>query len=175
MRTEDLISLYFKEQRETEPPLAEIATLVSAVEETHRKGRRVFVFGNGGGASIAEHFTCDIGSLLEVHCLSESSSLITRLGNDIGFEHIFTEQLICYTLDRKDLVIAFSTSGNSPDIVNALEYAKFKGATTALIGGRGKAMADIYVSIEGNTFHIEDFQTSVCHIVTSILKERING
>ena len=188
-------------------PILEVAKLVQAVEDTYEENGEVFIIGNGGGANTANHFASDLGihpfisedkrnflprRRLKVHCLTDSISLITRLANDIGYDIIIVEQLKASFLTRRDLVIALSNSGNSPNIVLALQYAKECGAKTAIIGGRdggkAKSIVDICVLIPANPsqfpgqvgandncFHIEDFQSSISHMITGILKEAING
>ena len=207
-QNEDLINTYLAEHISIAKgfPVMDVSKLVDAVETTYKKVGQVFIFGNGGGASIASHFASDLGihpfvsedkhiptsqPRLSVHCLTDSVGLITRLANDIEYEAIFVEQLKSASLNSRDLVIALSNSGNSPNVVLALQYGKVCGAITTLIGGRdgGKAkkFTDICILIptqpshfpgqvgaNDNCFHIEDFQSSIAHMVTGILKERIN-
>ncbi len=130
---------------------------------------------------------------LRVHCLNESAGVITGISNDLGYEMIFAEQMKNFMRsaehNQHDLVIGLSGSGNSPNVLNAFAFAKSFGAITACItgrdGGKAKSAADICVMIPGtssfpgqtggndNNFHIEDFQTSVTHIVTGLLKEHV--
>jgi len=139
-----------------------------------------------------KHQTTDVRRL-KVYCLNESCGVITGLSNDFGYEFIFTEQLKNYLRSRQqnqyDLVIALSASGNSKNVLNAFAYAKQFGATTVCLtgrtGGKARELADICIVIPGtslfpgqtgandNNFHIEDFQTSISHMVTGILKERV--
>lgn len=208
MLTEDLIKLYLKEQNAIlkQFPIKEVIQLCEKIKWVHEVWGRVFVFGNGGGADIASHFATDLGihpfvsedkksskylHRLWVHCLNDSSGMLTRLGNDMGLDCIFKEQLKQYHLDCRDLVLAFSTSGNSSNIIDALYYALSYETTTALIGGRGgggaKEYANICILIPGtssfpgqigandNCFHIEDFQQVIAHIITGIIKEEVSG
>ena len=208
MRTDTLVRLYLAENVNIAQgfPTGDVCKLADAVVDAYKYGDRIFVFGNGGGASIAEHFASDLkmhpfvsedkhDSLglerIKVLCLNESCGTITRVANDIGYDYIFTEQLKSHPLVEGDLVIAFSGSGNSPNILKALKYAKSEGARTALIGGRdgGKAgeIVDICILIPGtsnfpgqvgandNCFHIEDFQSCIAHMITGILKGVVSG
>ena len=203
MQTNALVKMYLDEHAEIikKIPIDNIADLLDEIRIVYDNGGRVFCFGNGGGASIADHFASDLsihpfvsedkhkpmlGRRLEVICLNISMSIITRIANDISYNDIFAEQLKSYDIDTSDIVIAFSTSGNSPNILKAMEYANKMHAITALIGGRNggkcKALADVKILIPGtsrfpgqvgtndNCFHIEDFQTSVAHIITGLLK-----
>ena len=208
MLTDALIERYLLEQIEIaqEFPVKATEALVKAVEVCYHRGRMVFAMGNGGGANTAEHFASDLkmhpyvsedkreaGELprMQVHCLNESNGIMTRIANDIGYKETFTEQLKNYPLTSNDLLIAFSGSGNSPNIISAFEYVKKFSVKTALVGGRdggkAKGLVDICVLIPGtskfpgqtgandNCFHIEDFQGSIAHMITGILKERLNG
>ncbi len=130
---------------------------------------------------------------LRVYCLNESVGVITGVSNDIGYDEIFREQLKNYLRSVEqnghDVVIGLSGSGNSKNVLNAFAYAKQFGVTTVCISGRGggkaRDVADINVIIPGssrfpgqtgkndNNFHIEDFQTSVSHMVTGLLKAHV--
>jgi D-sedoheptulose 7-phosphate isomerase len=185
-------------------PIESVVELTKIIIAEFKACGGIVTFGNGGGASIASHFASDIsqhpfvsddkhnpilGNRLSVYCLNDSPSLITRIANDIGYKDIFKEQLKNF-VNPYSLVIAFSGSGNSPNILEALDYAKSCGSVTILVGGRdgGKAkhLADLSILIPGdsnfpgqvggnnNCFHIEDFQTVVSHMVTGLLKEYVS-
>lgn len=207
MMLEDTLQLYLIEQIGIIEgfPIEQVARLASQIIECYKGEGMIVAFGNGGGASIAEHFVSDMkmhpfvsddkhissnGGRLQIYCLNESVGSMTRVANDMGYEHIFTEQLKNYDLCCGDMAIAFSTSGNSPNIVNAIDYCNKLGMTTVLIGGRTggkvKDMVSISILIPGksqypgqvgandNCFHIEDFQGSIAHMITGLLKEVIN-
>lgn len=208
MQTDTLVNLYLDEHVRIAQgfPVMDVVALVGLVVDSYEWDEDVFVFGNGGASSAAEHFASDLAMhpfvsddkhqskeirRIRIHCLNESTGLITRIANDIGYEDVFVEQLKNYPLDESNLVIAFSNSGNSPNIIKALEYAKSWGVSTVLIGGRdggkAKSIVDVSILVPGssqfpgqtgandNSFHIEDFQTSIAHMVTGLLKEEING
>lgn len=125
---------------------------------------------------------------MEVYSLS-NASLITGLGNDFDFNSIFREQLKAYNLNDWDLVIGLSGSGNSGNILSAFDYAHEVGAATSCISGRGGGRAarkvDFSIVLPGtsefpgqtgpndNNFHIEDFQMSIGHILTGMLKHHV--
>lgn len=206
----DLIRLYLNEQIAIARnfPVEDVAKLAEAVWSTYERDGSVYVFANGGPAGTAEGFATDLkihpfisaakdktmgARRLKVHCLNESTSAITAISNDLGYADVFVEQLKNYLRspeqNQYDVVIGFSGSGNSENVLRAFRYAKKFGVTTACItgrgGGRAKDIVDICVLVPGtsqfpgqtddndNNFHIEDFQTSITHIVTGILKERI--
>src|SRR5258708_939134 len=129
-------------------------------------GRQVFLVGNGGSGGNATHLANDFlyamsktpGSGLRVHSLSANPSVITCLANDEGYDQVFSLQLA--VLARKgDVLIALSGSGNSPNIVRALQEARTIGMTsyavTGFYGGKAKAIADVPIH-----FHIDDMQIS---------------
>ena len=118
---------------------------------------------------------------------------MTGISNDIGFENIFKEQLKNFlrskNQNQNDTLIAFSGSGNSKNVINAIEYAKSYGVFTCCVSGRGggkaKEISDLSIVIPGssefpgqtgpndNNFHIEDFQGSITHILTGLLKMHV--
>ena len=203
----DTIARYWLEKsniaQEMSCQTSKIRELYKAVEDTFLFNGTVFTMANGGGASAAEGFAVDLAThpfvpdnktenpgprhKLQVECLCTSVGLITGISNDLGFDHIFVEQLMNHDLGPNDLLIGFSGSGNSPNIIKAFEHAKRFDARTACVSGRGGGKAaklvDISIVIPGtstfpgqtgpndNNFHIEDFQVSISHIVTGLLKE----
>ena len=95
--------------------------------EAIKKARFVFICGNGGSATTAEHFTCDLFSKgIKAICLNSNISIMTMISNDLEYQFIFSDQLNVYA-NRKDLLITISCSGTSPNIVNAIRNAKIKG------------------------------------------------
>ena len=140
--------------------------LIEELSEVRKARKQVFLCGNGGSAANAMHIANDflygISSAetrgLRVEALSANSSILTCLGNDLGYDDIFSEQLATKA-NPGDLLIALSGSGNSPNIVKALEVGKKMGVTTAGIlgfdGGQCKILLDIPIH-----FHIDDMQLS---------------
>jgi D-sedoheptulose 7-phosphate isomerase len=123
---------------------ADFEQCVDLLLETYRQDKQVFVMGNGGSAATANHFACDFGKnavhgdkrRFRIISVCDNVEAITALGNDIGFEDIFRQQLI-NLLNPGDLLIAVSASGNSPDLVRACEYAKGRGAKIMALSGFG--------------------------------------
>ena len=189
-------------------PVWEVSLLARAVLDSYEHDGSIYTFANGGPAGVAEGFATDLKihpfvsenkilttdiRRLKAHCLNESSGVITGVSNDLGYEFIFAEQLKNFLRspdqNEHDVLIGFSASGNSKNVIKAFEYAKEYGVTTACVSGRdgGKAreLCDICIVIPGtsqfpgqtggndNNFHIEDFQTSVTHMITGLLKEKV--
>ncbi|TAK65475.1 MAG: SIS domain-containing protein [Betaproteobacteria bacterium] len=137
---------------------------------------RVFICGNGGSAGNAIHLANDYlygiakktGGGLRVEALSANPAVITCLANDLGYDRIYAEQLAVQG-SPGDLLIVLSGSGNSPNIVAALEQARAMGITSCAIlgfsGGRSKALADIAIHFPIDDMQIaEDLQLIVGHV-----------
>jgi D-sedoheptulose 7-phosphate isomerase len=153
-----------------------------------QNGATLWVAGNGGSAAISDHAVCDTskGTHTQGHppirsvSLSSNGPMITALGNDIGYEEIFRHQLMYY-LQPGDAVLLVSSSGNSPNVVNACSYAKEHGAPTiAFVGFKGgelSRMADHVVHIEVDNYGMaEDTHQSLMHVITQyITKVRSQG
>ena len=142
--------------------------------------------GNGGSASTSEHFETDLHFIrhklqirIGAHSLSSNSSLITAIGNDIGFEEIFRHQLIRKS-KKQDLVFLISASGNSQNLINAVKYAKENDLETiALLGFDGGKLLDLvdhYILIKseiGMYGPVEDIHLAICHAIASELLEKL--
>ena len=142
-----------------------------------QEGRRVFLCGNGGSAGNAIHLANDFlygiakgrCAGLKVSALSDNSAIITCLANDVGYEHIFSEQLNVQA-DKGDLLVVLSGSGNSPNIIRALECAKIKGiksyAMLGFDGGKCKNLANTVIHFEISDMQIaEDLQLISGHML----------
>lgn len=147
-------------------------------------GRQVFFCGNGGSGGNANHlandflyaFTKTPGSGLRVHSLSANPSVITCLANDEGYDQVFSLQLAVLARPR-DVLIAFSGSGNSPNILRALEEAKLRGMTSYAVlgfsGGKAKALADVPIHFAIDDMQIaEDAQMIIGHMLMQWLQEQ---
>jgi D-sedoheptulose 7-phosphate isomerase len=162
-------------------PLEAVEVLADAMRDAWRNKRQVFIFGNGGSAGNAIHLANDFifgvsrefGSGLRIHALPANASVITCLANDIGYENIFAYQLSLMS-DPGDLVIALSGSGNSPNIIKALEYAeKADLESFAILGFSGGASLNVAknaIHIPVNDMQIsEDLQLIIGHMVMQYL------
>ncbi len=142
-----------------------------------RDGRQVFLCGNGGSAGNANHLANDFlfgvarktGAGLNVHALSANPSVLTCLANDVGYERVFAEQLAVHARPG-DLLIALSGSGNSPNIVCAIEQARVMGVKSYAVlgysGGRCKGLADHAIHFPVDDMQIaEDLQLVVGHML----------
>ncbi len=126
--------------------------LVTVSINTLSSGGSIFIAGNGGSASQADHFAGELvgrffieGESLKVFSLSANSTIITCIANDFSYDEIFSQQL-SGQLNKNDLFIGLSTSGNSKNIINAIELCNQKGNSTILITGD----SDISISLDNN-------------------------
>lgn len=150
--------------------------------EKAKAGNMIFSCGNGGSAAIANHLVCDCmkgaraSSSLRprVHSLSTTVELITAIGNDIGYEQIFAFQLDAL-VQTGDVLIAISSSGESPNVIKALECARERNipsiAMTGFEGGRAAHLADISLHVAAHNYGIvEDVHQSLMHILAQYLR-----
>ncbi len=158
------------------------ATLTEAMAAAWKEKRQIFLCGNGGSGASALHWANDllypvskkIGSGLRVQSLVDNPAVLTCLGNDEGYERIFSAQLEVKA-EPGDLLIVFSGSGNSPNIVQALESARKRGmrsfAVLGFSGGRCLALADVAIHFKVDDMQMaEDFQSLLGHMVMRALK-----
>ena len=149
-----------------------------------RTGRQVFFAGNGGSAGNANHVANDflyplskaMGVGIRAHALSANPAVLTCLANDEGYDNIFAYQLAVLARKR-DVLITFSGSGNSPNILKALEEARRIGMSSYAVlgysGGKAKALADVSIHFEVDDMQIaEDTQSIVCHMIMQWLHAR---
>lgn len=166
-------------------PVCGINDLVQIFLQAYQRDRTIFLFGNGGSASLASHMCCDLGKgtapasgkRLRAIALTDNAALITAWANDTSYENIFAEQLE-NLLQPGDVAFGISGSGNSPSILAALEFARRAGATTAGItgfeGGKMKPLCDACVVVpSANMQIIEDLHLSIAHSVFRMLRHQI--
>lgn len=177
---------YLRELKETldKLPSSQIEKIKDILLEAYREDKKVFIMGNGGSAATASHFACDLakGTLAKDNprkrfkaiALTDSIPIITAWANDTAYENIFLEQLKSL-LDAGDVVIAISGSGNSKNIIKAVEYANAqKALTIGLTGFRGgklKGMVQECLIVPSHSLEqIEDVHLILEHILCSWLK-----
>src|SRR5437016_12071648 len=175
----DCISNYVKAQKAANDsiPLDAVAQLIEKFRQALKDDRQIFVFGNGGSAANASHFATDLGKgasdklgkRFRVLSLNDNVSWMTALGNDYAYEDVFVRQLMNYAKPG-DLVLVMSVSGNSPNVVKAVEWANKHGVhTMALVGGKRGKLAEIAgQAIVINDTHYgrtEDAHMGICHMI----------
>ena len=158
-------------------PLEKVATAIEWLKEVRAGGRQIFVCGNGGSASAASHFACDMvkgasygrASRFRILALTDSLPTITAYANDVSYDDVFIEQLKNFA-QPGDLVLAISGSGNSASVLRAVEFANSTGCRTIALTGRdgGKlgplAQLDIQVGVP-HMGRIEDSHLIVLHMI----------
>lgn len=196
---EATIKKFFETTRETNDKLLQnemqnISDTINILFEAWKNGNKVFIFGNGGSASNASHFLCDIVKCTNVEgkkrfrgmCLNDNSGLVTAHINDNGWENLYIEQLKNY-MDEGDVVIALSVHGGSgkdnagawsQNLLKALDYANKNGAKTIGLsgfdGGAFKSVAGVCVTVPANsTPHVESFHVVLHHLICDALREKI--
>jgi D-sedoheptulose 7-phosphate isomerase len=158
-------------------PMQAVAELIQLLRSALKEDKQVFVFGNGGSAANASHFMTDLGKgasdktgkRFRIICLSSDISWLTALGNDYSYEDVFAGQLQNYGRPG-DIALGISVSGNSPNCVKALEWAKTNGLRTiALVGAKRGRMAEIaeqaLVINDTHYGRVEDAQMGICHLL----------
>src|ERR1041384_1765811 len=172
-------------------PLEAIDRVLQAIETAHAAGRQIFVIGNGGSAATASHMMNDLckGTLghkgdapwkrFRVIALTDNVSLMTAWANDTDYNHIFSEPLKSLA-QHGDLLIAISASGNSPNIIAAVEAAKQMGVQviglTGFGGGKLAKMADVSFDVPSDGYGpVEDVHMILDHIITGYLYEKLKS
>lgn len=166
---------------EMAPLIAEMATLLA---DTFRRGGKLLVMGNGGSAADSQHFVAEIVGRFKMErrglpaiALSTDTSILTAIGNDYGFEAVFRRQVEALAVTG-DMVVGISTSGNSPNVLTALELAREKGCRTiALLGKDGGSIqgtCDLALVVPSNdTPRIQEGHGIIIHIVCDLLEKEL--
>ena len=185
----EVISMYFSEveQMLRAISLADLGQVLAILEDAYQQGHRIFIIGNGGSAATASHFALDLAKntimpgapRLKAISLTDHVPLITAWSNDTHYEHIFAEQL-ANLIEPGDVVIGISTSGNSPNVLNAMQLARQQGAATigllGATGGKLKSVVDASVLAPGqNIEQEEDAHMILAHIITRHMRETVRS
>lgn len=157
-----------------------------AIVDAYRNDRKVLVFGNGGSAADAQHFAAELvcrfqknRAALPALALTANIANLTAIGNDFNFDDIFSRQLEAFCRPG-DVVIAISTSGNSPNVLKALEEARRKKAiTVGFTGGTGGKMNDkldiSFCAPSTVTARIQECHLLAIHILCSLVEDALFG
>jgi len=156
--------------------------IIKVLERGRRDKKRIFICGNGGSATTANHFVCDLGKnavkgdsgRINIISLCDNLATITAYGNDFGYETIFEERLK-NLMEDGDIVIAISASGNSINILNGVEYAKKRNgyiiSMTGFGGGKLKGLSDLNINIDSNIIEqVEDVHLMLEHMIVYYYK-----
>lgn len=167
----------------------EVQAIFDQLMQAYENGKTIFVIGNGGSASTASHVMCDWGKgtvkdlqnpdakRFRVISLTDNMALLTAIGNDLSYEDTFSQPLH-NLLQPGDLVVVITASGNSPNIIKALEFAKSRQAITIGFlgfhtGGKAKPLCDYSVVAQSDSYGIsEDLHLILNHLLTECLKTK---
>ncbi|MGD9716720.1 D-sedoheptulose 7-phosphate isomerase [Sulfuricurvum sp. IAE1] len=163
-----------------------LVSVAQACVDVYKNGKKILIAGNGGSAADAQHFAAELvgrygfdrPSLPSIALTTDSSNL-TAIGNDYGYEYVFSRQLEGLAQEG-DLFIGISTSGNSQNVINAFESAKERGVTTVALvgrdGGKMAAMADFAIVIPSNaTPRIQESHLLIEHMICDIIEKEMFG
>lgn len=161
----------------------EIENVVNVIIKSLRKRNKLVIFGNGGSAADAQHMAAEfVGrylferSSMPAIALTTDTSILTAIGNDYGFHKVFSRQ--CESLvEKDDVVIAISTSGNSPNVIEGVKTAKRKGAfiisLTGKDGGKLRSLSDIILRVPSEqTPRIQEAQRTLIHIICDLVERQ---
>ena len=166
---------------------ADIAKAASVIIEAYKKGKKVLICGNGGSAADAQHIAAELvgrykmeRKALPAIALTTDTSIITAVGNDYGFEKIFSRQVEALG-EKEDVLIAISTSGNSPNVLAAMEEAQKKGMKIIVLAGgtggtmRGMKCDAMIIAPSNNTPRIQELHITAGHIICELVEKELFG
>lgn len=162
----------------------QINDVMNTLLKAYENENTIYIFGNGGSASTASHFVCDFNKGVSIKldkkfrfvCLNDNTATVMAIANDCGYENVFSIQLEG-KLKKGDVIFAISGSGNSKNIIKAVEYAKTQGneiiSLTGYNGGKLLQLSDHPIHVNINDMQItEDVHMMMCHMISSILAKR---
>jgi len=174
------LSDYIQRQKEAHDsiPLDAVEKLLDLLRKALRHDRQIFIFGNGGSAANSSHFATDlgkgasarIGKPFRILSMNDNVSWLTALANDYAYEEVFVGQLKNFA-GRDDIAMALSVSGNSPNLIKAIDWARKNGLVTiALVGAKRGKLAEIaeHVIVIADIHYgrVEDAHMSICHMLS---------
>jgi len=166
----------------TQKLIPSIEQAESLVLETLARGSKILICGNGGSAADAQHIAAELTGRFRIErrglpciALTTDTSALTAIGNDYGFEQVFARQVEALA-NSSDLLVGISTSGNSPNVINALKCARLIGCKTiGLSGNSGGQMNDCcdvnLVVPSDNTARIQEMHILIGHIICSLIDD----
>jgi D-sedoheptulose 7-phosphate isomerase len=163
-------------------PVRLVSALTRVLEQARERGARVYVLGNGGSASTASHLACDLTKTaqpagarpLRAQSLTADTAMLTAFANDTSYQEALARQLVAYA-DPTDVVVAISASGQSPNILTALDAARRLGLASAGLlgcgGGRAAELMDLALVVDSSDFGvIETVHIAIAHALTAALR-----
>ena len=181
------IKAYYEKEVETIRSLDfdEIEIAVQAIKDAYEREATIYTFGNGGSAATASHFVCDfnkgicekLDKKFNLICLNDNTPIVMAIANDISYDDVFSFQLI-NKLKPTDLILAISGSGNSKNVIKAVEYAKSIGCKvvgmTGYSGGKLDQLADYHMHVPVDDMQItEDVHMSFDHMMYRVVTDAL--
>lgn len=166
-------------------PISSIYQAYQVISERYKKGGKLLICGNGGSAADAQHMTGEFVNRFKIErkpfsclALTTDTSIMTAIGNDYGFDDIFSKQVEANGLEG-DILLGISTSGNSKNIIKAVEIAKGKGIyTIGFLGGDGgklKGICDLPLIVpSSNTPRVQEGHELMMHIICELVEEELS-
>jgi D-sedoheptulose 7-phosphate isomerase len=180
---QDYISLL--QQTLDQLPRQLISDVIDVLQTARMQGSQIFIMGNGGSAATASHFVCDLAKNtrreglppFRVIGLTDNMAILSAYANDEGYEQVFAQQLASLIRPR-DVVIAISASGNSKNVIQAIEEAQKHDVTTVAFtgfdGGRVGQIVNINIHVKSNIIeHVEDVHLVLEHIIVKMIKDQV--
>lgn len=185
--TKELVDSFLKQQELCLNKISQqtdsIIEIIDALNKARNKGKKIFTMGNGGSASTASHFVSDLlkTSITKENKRFEAISLVDNIpvmlawANDVSYEDIFVEQLTNF-LSEGDVIIGFSGSGKSKNVIKTIEYGKKKRAfcigITGMSGGAFPKICDLCFIVPSNDMlTIESIHVMLCHCIVTAIRE----
>ena len=183
---EEIVSKSFKESLKTKERFFNddnrglIVRAASMIAESFKAGGELLITGNGGSASDAQHMAAEFVNRFEIErpplpalALTTDTSILTSIGNDYSFDDVFSKQVKALG-KTGDVLLAISTSGASPNVVNAVDAASKMGINTIALtgkgGGRLGGSADLLINVDSrSTPRIQEVHITVCHIICELV------
>lgn len=167
-------------------PHALLSDLCEILLRAYQNDKQVFVMGNGGSSSTASHMAADLAKntigpnmrRFRIVSLNDNAAILTALANDVGYENIFSEQLTS-VVGAGDVVMAVSASGNSPNVLKAMRYARTRSAQVVGLfgfdGGQAAKLADVAVVVPSNDYGVvEDVHLVINHILVDFFRHQLD-
>lgn len=166
----------------------EIGKMIETILDARDRGAHIFFIGNGGSAATASHFANDISigtrvteKPFKAMALTDNVAILTAVGNDDGYEYVFTKQLQNFA-NPGDVLVAISASGNSPNIIHTVNYAKEKGlkviGLSGFDGGKLRELSDIRIHVQtakGEYGPVEDVHMFIDHLIGSYFNRAVKA
>ena len=185
-RGEETFAAAIKLHERVRSNLGPAIVAAQAISDALKTGHKLLVFGNGGSAADAQHVAAELvgrfqreRAAMSAIALTVDTSILTAIGNDYSFKQVFARQIEALG-NRGDVAMGISTSGESPNVVAALQTAKVKGLKTIALTGRdggsvGRA-AEIHVNVpDQNTQRVQEVHMTLLHVMCEVIEEDANA